>query len=140
MKRSRLPRRSPLKRSRKRSAREQDRIYGPKSFRDWLHQQPCVITGCRSNIEQVHVIGGGVGRKAGWTFTVPMAADLHRSLHAMGVKSFETRWGVNLVCLAGMIQDRWEHERAIAVVHTTDPEHVGAIVKRVMRKVKCEDS
>lgn len=95
------------KRGRKRSAAEQERIYGPKAYRDWLHQQPCVITGFRSHIEQVHVVGGGVGRKAGWTFTVPMAAELHRSLHAMGVKSFEARWGVNLVCLAGMIQDRW---------------------------------
>lgn len=133
MKRSKLKRqaplgRSPMKRGRKRSAAEQERIYGPRDFRDWLHQQPCVITGTRSNIEQVHVIGGGVGRKAGWRFTVPMTDELHRELHQHGVRTFERKWGVNLVCLAGMIQDRWEREQH-------NPEHVSSIVKRVLKDI-----
>lgn len=100
---------------------ETTRIYGPKPFRDWLHQQPCVITGLRSHIEQVHVIGGGVGRKAGWRFTVPMTDELHRELHQHGVQTFEAQWRVNLVCLAGMIQDRWRAYEATAVLHTTEP-------------------
>lgn len=94
----------------KRKPRTKDealRIYGPEAFRDWLHQQPCAVSGIRGDIEQVHVIGGGMSRKADWTYTVPMARELHRQLHRVGIATFEAKHGVSLLALAEHTQQQY---------------------------------
>lgn len=99
-------------RPKKRSAKETERIYGPTLFRSWIHRQPCVVSGVRGNIECVHVVTGGMGRKADWTATVPMAGELHRELHRIGIKSFEAKYDINLVALAAKTRARY-----LAYVH-----------------------
>lgn len=93
---------------RKRNQSETMRIYGPKAFRDWLHRQPCCVSGVRGDIEAVHVANGGMSRKADWTLTVPMARELHWRLHLNGVKTFEAIYGVSLLTLASETQNRWQ--------------------------------
>ena len=75
-------RKSPLKRSGKplkrtrikkkpRSKEERERIYGPKGYVEWIHEQPCVACGYGRS-ECAHVGNGGTARKSDWTQTVPL--------------------------------------------------------------------
>lgn len=98
--------RSPIKKGGKRSASDAERIYGPAPFRDWLHQQPCIITGL-SGVQQVHVKGGGVSRKAGYEWSVPMRPELHHELHQHGIRTFEEKYDVDLELAAIACQQRW---------------------------------
>jgi hypothetical protein len=74
---ARLSRRSPLKakapiRKRRRPASETERVYGPKAFREFLHDHPCLWCG-RSGVEQAHLQGNdGMSRKKGWETTGPL--------------------------------------------------------------------
>lgn len=64
--------RSPIKKK-KRSAKEDARIYGPKAFREFLHRSPCLICGYQGEaIQQAHLMNGGVGFKSGWQHTAPL--------------------------------------------------------------------
>lgn len=101
-----LRRTTPPKRKR-RSTAERARVYGPPEFRDWLHAQPCAVSGVRGHIEQAHAVNGGTGRKADWQFTFPISAELHRRLHTQGVKTCEAEWGVTLLELCRRTQQAW---------------------------------
>lgn len=62
--------RSAIKRKpRKKSERE--RIYGPKGYVEWIHEQPCVACGWTPS-ECAHIRTGGTGRKDDWTRTIPL--------------------------------------------------------------------
>ena len=88
MKRSRIKRRTPIKRTgrinpinRQRRARERERAYGPEERREWLTSQPCVACGSAGPIHQHHTKGGGTGRKADCQTTVALCARCHRMHH-----------------------------------------------------------
>ena len=110
-----------------RSKAEFNRIYGGDERMDWLLAQPCVVSGRRGNIECVHVKGDGMARKAGYQWTVPMNASLHRVLHTMGIRSFEKRYNIDLELAAIATQQAW-----LAHCARMGPEHISSIVKRVM--------
>lgn len=117
-----LPRPSkPIKRvNGKRRAKNQERAYGSRERREWLHRLPCCITGDAPQwgvkIDAVHVKGGGAGRKADASLVVPMSATLHREMHRIGQKSFEAKYKVDLLAQAAFYDRAWrkaqdEHER-----------------------------
>lgn len=92
----------------KRSAAETERIYGSQEFRDWLHAQPCAVSGRRGNIEQAHVRNGGMSRKADACWTIPLDRGLHRELHQIGQRTFEEIHHVSLTLLAEATEARWQ--------------------------------
>jgi hypothetical protein len=57
------------KKPRKKSERE--RIYGPKGYVEWIHEQKCIACGVVGYSECAHIKTGGTGRKDDWTRTVP---------------------------------------------------------------------
>ena len=124
VKRSKLQRNTPLGRrpltKRGRKASERDRIYGPAPFRDWLHQQPCIITG-RRGVVQAHVKNGGMGRKADYVWSVPMNDALHHELHQHGIATFEAKYDIDLELAAVAVQEQWRAHQIIDALHTTDP-------------------
>ena len=110
MRKTRLTRKSSLRApplGRKgRKPSERDRIYGPKAFRDWLHQQPCVVTG-RYGVVQAHVKNGGMARKADYEWSVPMLDALHRELHQHGIDTFQAKYDIDLELAAIATQQQW---------------------------------
>lgn len=63
---------APKPRAKKRERNDGQRIYGPETFRDFLHAQPCLNCGIRYAIEQAHMRTGGVGRKDDFDRTGPL--------------------------------------------------------------------
>lgn len=104
-----IPRRTALKRSAPpkkrnvtRKARELARAFGPPERRAWIASQPCIACVTRSTpqasrTENVHVIGGGAGRRADFAFIVPMCADHHAILHRIGRLCFDAAHGTDLL-------------------------------------------
>ena len=97
--------RSPMKRGRRKPS-ERERIYGPKAFRDWLHEQRCVVTG-RYGVVQAHVKNGGMARKADYEWSVPMLDALHRELHQHGIDTFQAKYNIDLELAAIATQQQW---------------------------------
>ena len=76
-------RRVPLKRSymRRSPARRIARETPEETvYKDWLHTQPCIVTGhVGERVQASHVGSGGMGQKKGtWFYAVPMRDDVHR--------------------------------------------------------------
>lgn len=104
--------RKPMKKvNRARKARLSESQYGTPEFREWLHAQPCVVSGFSPSfsglgpIEQAHVKSRGAGGT--WRDTVPLRRALHQELHIIGQDSFEEKYGVNLRLEADEIQKQW---------------------------------
>lgn len=102
MKRSSLPTRNPAHR---RASFE--RAYGGPERLAWIQRQPCVISGAHPCVA-AHVKSGGMGRKADARWTVPLLSRLHDELHRHGQKTFEAKYGVDLMFWAQIIDARWE--------------------------------
>lgn len=76
--RSRSLRRTPPQKK-KRTAKEDHRIYGPQEFRDFLHAHACLGCGYKGDaIEQAHIHTGGKGRKDGYQKTAPLCGSRSR--------------------------------------------------------------
>ena len=96
------------KRNTKRRMSEFARCFGSRERVAWIKSRACVVTGSRHEIENVHVRGGGAGRRADYCWIVPMSRPLHRLLHNIGKVSFECRWGIDLDYLAEQTQAAWQ--------------------------------
>jgi hypothetical protein len=90
----------------KRRNREWIRVYHSAERVAFIAALPCIITG-KTPCENVHIIGGGMGRKASSRLIVPMIPALHRELHAIGTLSFCRKYGVALVGEASRIERLW---------------------------------
>lgn len=109
-------RRQPLKRSRikkrPRSRSERERIYGPKGYVEWIHEQPCVGCGFVPS-SCAHIKTGGTGRKADWTQTVPLCethygeVGCHPQFHLWGRDRFEGVMLLDLNVAAKATQAAW---------------------------------
>lgn len=88
---------------------EDARIYGPPGRREWVSQQPCVVSG-QTPCENAHTGGtsGGISRKSDYNTIVPLTHDAHAELHRIGVKSFEKKYGVNLTAEAKKTEESWK--------------------------------
>ena len=118
MKRPALPkRRSYLTRktrpkSRKRSAAEQERIYGGETRLKWIQAQGCLVeasdlSDCVGDVANHHVQTGGTGRKADAEFIVPLCHGHHDEAHH-GRTTFEWKYGINLREEAAKLEKRWQ--------------------------------
>jgi hypothetical protein len=126
MKRGKAMKRGGRIKPKRRPVSEQERIYGPHEFREWLHDQPCAVCGAWSgHTEQAHVGNEGKSRKAGWRRSIPLCGPrstpcpgsnpllsqmwegCHRELHRIGVTSFEAKHRVSLEAVVAQTQARW---------------------------------
>jgi len=113
-----------LKRSRMKSrgprSKKSGRNLFPKSvrpeYRDYIRGQPCILTGrfwwksgyawqichghtCVGRIQSCHVTSRGAGG-ADFANLYPGCAAAHHEQHAIGIKAFSARWGVDLKKIA----------------------------------------
>lgn len=94
-------------RNRSRRDREWVRAYHSKERVRWVKRRPCRVPGCRRQAENMHVRGGGVGRKAEYVWIADICRMHHREAH-QGQKSFERRHGLDLETAARDLQKAWE--------------------------------
>jgi hypothetical protein len=71
----------------------------------WIRRQSCVVPDCRSfaAIEAAHVRtagNAGTGIKPHDKFTVPMCREHHAEQHKRGWRTFERRYGLDLLAEA----------------------------------------
>lgn len=81
------------------------------AFVTWIKSLSCSVQGCRSRrIEAPHVSSRGAGGT--YEDVVPLCSRHHRESHDVGIRTFERRYGLDLVQLAGVIADRWRERQA----------------------------
>lgn len=117
------PRKSFLKRSaikrKHRKPSEFKRIYGPKGYVEWIHEQPCIACGVVGFSECAHIKTGGMGRKDDWTDTVPLCglkpigvgysvSGCHEAFHNWGRKTFELVHDLDLTVAATATQNAYK--------------------------------
>lgn len=70
----------------------------------WVRLHGCVVPGCQGRpIEAMHIrraASTGVGFKPSDAFTASGCSTHHRECHTIGEKSFERRYGIDLMALA----------------------------------------
>lgn len=109
---------TPLKRGKikprnaKRRGSEFERCFGSVERVEWIKSLPCCVSGIRGDIENVHVRGDGAGRRAGFAWIVPMARELHRELHRIGIHSFQQKFNVDLYAKVCNTAQAWEERTA----------------------------
>lgn len=92
--------------NRVRKARLAEHQYGPAGYGDWLRSLACVVPGCRDErIECAHVRSRGAGGT--WEDQVPLCTVHHSEQHALGVRTFARRYGLDLADLAAAHALRW---------------------------------
>lgn len=93
-----LPQRLPKKANRSERWRSQAHC-------SFVRSHQCIVPGCTGRpIEVMHVRRGsdaGMGRKPSDFYTVSGCKDHHAEQHLIGEQSFERKYGVNLLGLAG---------------------------------------
>lgn len=102
--------RTPLRRGARIRVKGRARFAGRSdpAYRAWIRQQPCVLAdhpvarargGCRGVIEPCHVKSKGAsgGDQAN---LYPGCSRHHEEQHQTGIRSFQTRYGINLRALA----------------------------------------
>jgi len=86
------------------------RVYGSPERVRWVAQLNCVACG-ELPCQNAHVKNGGMGRKADARWIVPMCPGCHREHHA-GAKTFQKKYGLNLLEKAEEIEQRWQRHKA----------------------------
>lgn len=79
--------------------------YGSEERVDFIHAEPCYVSGEAPPVESSHTPSRGAGGKK--VDQVPMKARLHRELHQIGERAFEARHGVDLRELASECDRRY---------------------------------
>lgn len=97
-----LPKTNPVRR-----AKERFRTYGGIERLSWIQGQPSILSG-KLGCVNVHVRGGGAGRKSDAKWIVPLTEAEHHELHQHGQKTFEAAHQIDLLHWAAVIDARWE--------------------------------
>lgn len=116
LKRSRLTRKAWLKRgpgpkrktrlnpvNRKRKKKRHRDNFGPKA--EWIRSLPCVCCGGRDRVEAAHARSRGAGGTS--EHLVPLQHVCHRYQHQVGIKTFQSERGVDLMDEAARLHDEW---------------------------------
>lgn len=102
-----------------RPAAQTERAHGSAERREWTKTRPCAICG-RTPSDAAHVRSGGTGRKDDVERTVPLCSDDipsgyigHHSeydgrKHAGGKRTFEAKYGVDMLALADENERAWQ--------------------------------
>jgi hypothetical protein len=105
MKRSAMPNRV----NKDRRDREFPRTYGSIERVQWVQRQPCIVPGCdRAPCVNMHVEGGGAGRKADADKIAPGCHVHHHELDTQGRQSFEAKYGIDLQAAAYATEQGWQ--------------------------------
>lgn len=89
--------------------REFPRTYGSIARVQWVQRQPCIAVGCsRAPCVNMHVEGGGAGRKADADKIAPGCHIHHHELDTQGRKSFELKYGIDLQLAAARTEEAWQ--------------------------------
>ena len=131
-------RKTPLARSRKpitrgpvKKGKRVKRFAGKRDaeYAAWIRRQPCLVTGCRTGewphwnaphiivrdwltavtVEACHVRSRGAGGDDHGNL-VPLASFLHREQHAIGIRSFSAKYGLDLQADAARLWARYTEE------------------------------
>lgn len=104
----------PKARNPKRRAKEFVRCYHSAERVEFVKSLPCLVCGPRTcvPIENAHIVGDGMGRKAGYDTIVPLCKELHATLHRIGCATFERNHGVFLVEGAARTEYLWQQHAA----------------------------
>lgn len=114
---STLARGKPIKkRNDKRRAKEFARVYGSAERVEWFKGRLCAVRRCYEHLpahhegptECAHAKGGGAGRKGGAATILPLCQGHHRTLHNVGVKTFERVYGIDLLKTAAEYERDWQ--------------------------------
>ena len=81
--------------NRERRDREWARAYGSVERVEEVRAMRSVVSG-KTPCVNAHVTTGGTGRKADARWVVPLTHEEHMELHAIGLRSFEAKYGVDL--------------------------------------------
>lgn len=81
-------------------------------FLQWLRGRRCLAgaTDCEGRMEAAHVDYAGdkgVGTKVSDKWAVPLCSHHHREQHSVGIRTFETRHGLDLIEAAKAYWQRW---------------------------------
>lgn len=121
-----LARRKPL-RTRRRSASEFKRIYGSRDRVRWIKSLPCIAAAhpyCAGPIENAHIKGDGMGRKADAAYIVPLCVAHHGRLHCFGARVFEQDLNLDMAMLADLTEQRWQRLRSEATPKNPTAAHL----------------
>lgn len=144
MKRSPILRKTPLRSSgpikkRKRKRPTFERVYGSDDRVQWIKAQPCVVCGATPS-ENMHIRGGGVGRKADADQIIPCCSYHHGRAHVKGIETFAMLYRLDLSLLAAQTQAAWLVESdtpplcvRCAASYAIDGTHCGACRFEVRR-------
>ncbi len=96
--------------SKKSGIREWNRAYGSQERAKWIARHPSVVSG-RTPCVNAHVRTGGVGRKADAKWIVPLTFWEHNEIHNLGQKTFERKYGIDLLAAAAKIETEWQNRK-----------------------------
>ncbi len=90
-------------RPRRRNSRRADAARRCAAHLQWVRSRPCALAragDCEGGIEAAHADGAGgkgVSIKVADAHAVPLCRHHHRLSHSLGIKTFESRYGFNMV-------------------------------------------
>jgi hypothetical protein len=89
-----------------RVAKRLERDFGTEAFRAWLRGLGCSVPSCgSSDIEIAHARSRGAG--GDWTMVIPLCNGHHRLAHTIGQRTFERRFGFEMLDVAAAVHLRW---------------------------------
>ena len=102
-----------------RRQREFARAFGSRERVEWMQAQPCATCGAKPPSEVSHVRSRGAG--GGPDDTIPQCRRCHRRLHALGIRTFGARFGVDLEQLVARYASNWRQRHMTTEKKTWPP-------------------
>lgn len=80
---------------------------------EFVRSLPCAATGRHGSIDNAHIKGSGVGRRAHYTSIIPLSRALHRKVHRWGWSSVPELSAEEVrEYVAALTEQRWQAELA----------------------------
>lgn len=93
-------------RNAERAAKRLERDFGTEAFRSWVRGLGCSVPSCGStDVELAHARSRGAG--GDWTMIAPLCHTHHALAHTIGQRTFEQRFGFELLDVAAAVHLRW---------------------------------
>lgn len=106
-----------------RKARRFMEAYHSEAYVEFIHAQPCVVIGCDGrDIEASHIRSRGAGGK--WDEIVPMCAAHHAEFHAIGIRTWSSKYALALDIIARAHAAVWRERMGDLPEIASEPEPV----------------